>query len=88
VWVDRIKDHTRPAVDLDTLREGEDIAGDLVRLADGLAADDEALATLIGEIATPLLGALERADAPEIDGVAVLERARDLALDRLLAGEE
>ncbi|HSQ22648.1 MAG TPA: DNA repair exonuclease [Coriobacteriia bacterium] len=88
VWVDRIKDHTRAAIDLDTLREGEDIAGDLVRLADGLASDDEVLAALVGDIAAPLLGALDRVDAPEVAAAAVLERARDLALDRLLAGEE
>jgi DNA repair exonuclease SbcCD nuclease subunit len=88
VWVDRIADRTRPALDLDVLREGEDLAGDLVRMADALAEDPDALGALVAEAAGPVAAVLDRREAPEYDAASILERARDLALDRLLAGEE
>lgn len=88
VWVDRIEDRTRPSVDIATLREGEDFAGDLVRLADEVTADERALLSLVGNASASVLGALDARDVPDIDAAGLLERARDLAIDRLLAEED
>ncbi|MDO8881070.1 MAG: DNA repair exonuclease [Coriobacteriia bacterium] len=88
VWVDRIADRTRPAIDLDALRDAEDLAGDLMRLSDVLAADEAALAALMDEVTAPVVAVLDRRETPQTDAASLLERARDLALDRLLAGEE
>jgi len=87
VWVDRIRDHTRPAIDLGTLRASEEFAGDLVRTADELLADPQAAEALVAEIASPLLDKAGT-DLAAPDVLAVIERARDLALDRLLAEED
>lgn len=88
VWVDRITDKTQPAIDLETLRAGEDFAGDLVRLADSLLADERALLTLVESASAPVLAALDAHDLPPVDAATLLARARDLALDRLLAEED
>jgi DNA repair exonuclease SbcCD nuclease subunit len=88
LWVDRLTDATRPALDLEAVRSGQDFSGDLVRLADDLLADDRAVLAYVDSIAGPVLGLLDRRDMPSVDPTAVLERARDLALDRLMAGED
>jgi len=88
VWVDRVADRTRPGVDLDELREGQDFAADLVRLSDGLLADEHALLEFTDRITRPVLGALDLGDVPELDAREVLVRARDMALDRLLTEED
>ncbi|MBN2403951.1 MAG: DNA repair exonuclease [Coriobacteriia bacterium] len=87
VWVDRILDRTRPAIDLDQLRASEEFAGDLVRMADGLLADPVAAAEIVAELIGPVLekGGTDLA-AP--DPATVIAAARDLALDRLLAEED
>ena len=88
LWVDRLTDATRPALDFEAVRAGEDFPGDLVRLADGLLADERALLAYVDAVAGPALTLLDRRDIPPVDAAAVLERARDLALDRLLAEED
>lgn len=88
LWVDRVVDRTRPMLDLGSLREGQDLAGDLVRLADSIAGDEEAAGLLIAAVSSPLLAKIDSRDAPVLDAPSLIERARDLALDRLLAGEE
>jgi hypothetical protein len=88
VWVDRIVDRTRPALDLETLRAGADFAGDLVRLTDTLLGDEYALRALVDAASGPALAALDTRDVPVLDAASLLERARDRALDRLLAEEE
>lgn len=88
VWIDRVADRTRPELNLGTLRDGQDLAGDLIRMADALSADEAALASLLEGVASPLLARIDAHDAPVIDTASILERARDLALDRLMAGEE
>jgi DNA repair exonuclease SbcCD nuclease subunit len=87
VWVDRIADRTRPAIDLDTLRASEDFTGDLVRRADALLADQQAAEAYVAAIVAEPLGALDASDVPGVDAASVLQRAMDLALDRLLAEE-
>ncbi len=85
-WIDRVRDRTRPALDLDSLRDAEDFAGDVVRLADDLLGDATAADSFVDEIAATLL---ERIGDPSLapDAADVLSRARDLALDRLLEGD-
>ncbi|MFU8890858.1 MAG: metallophosphoesterase family protein [Anaerosomatales bacterium] len=85
VWLDRVRDLTKPALDLDRVRAGADFAADLVRIADELTADEAA--TLLDEVLDPVRSAARDIDL-DLDATALLERARDLCLDRLLAGEE
>ncbi|MDO9556379.1 MAG: DNA repair exonuclease [Coriobacteriia bacterium] len=87
VWIDRVRDRTRPAIDLAVLRSSEEFAGDLVRMADGLIEDPDAAVALVAEIMVPLL---EKAGSDLIspDPQSVIDLARDLALDRLLAEED
>lgn len=87
VWVDRVYNRTRPLMDLDTLRVGQDFAGDLMRYVDTLGSDPEAADAFVQDAARPVLGVLDKRDVPELDTDSILERARDLALDRLLAEE-
>lgn len=88
VWVDRIADSTRPAYGLDTLRQSADFPGDLVRLTDALLADERALLALVNEASSSALAALDARDVPAVNAAGLLERARDLALDRMLAEED
>jgi len=87
VWVDRVRDRTRPAIDLEVLRSSEEFAGDLVRMADELLADPASAASLVEEILGPFS---DRAgsDLTPKDAASVIAAARDLALDRLLAEED
>lgn len=87
VWVDRVDDRTRPQIDVASVRSQIDFAGDLVRHADELLDDPDRAAALIEDIARPLLSALDACDVPTVDAASLLERARDHALDRLLAEE-
>ena len=84
LWLDRLDDLTAPPIDLDALRGGPDFAAELVRIADDLAENPVALQALIGEIATPLAGTLA-GFSPASAPAELLERARDGALDLLLA---
>jgi DNA repair protein SbcD/Mre11 len=84
VWLDRVRDLSRPALDLDRVREGADFAADLVRIADDLSGEEAD--ALLGEVLDPVRG-LARDVELDLDAAAVVERARDHCLDRLLAGE-
>lgn len=86
VWIDRVRDRTRPMIDLVELRGTEDFLGDVVRLADDLLGSEDEAAAFLGETATPLL---ERIGDPTLspDANDIITRARDLALDRLLEGD-
>jgi DNA repair exonuclease SbcCD nuclease subunit len=83
VWVDRVRDHTSAALDVDAVRDAQDFSGDLVRLTDELLSDPALLTRLIEEALGPIEAAL---GAPEDDGLSagqLVERARDVCLDRL-----
>jgi len=86
IWIDRVRDRTKPNMDLDALIEEEGLRGDLVRLAQTRAADAEAAAEMVAEIVDPVLSNL--ALRPELEEGAdrIIERARDLCLD-LLSGD-
>jgi DNA repair exonuclease SbcCD nuclease subunit len=82
VWIDRLLDRTDGAHDIEAYREAQEFGGDLVRLADEVAADPGRL----DEMLVSVLGPLE-ASVGELDlgmtAADLLARARDLALDRL-----
>jgi len=88
VWLDRLVDRTHPALDLAAIRNGQDFAGDLVRRADAVLSGEGAAAGYVEELARAALDTLDARDLPEIDAVSVVERARDLVLDRLFSAEE
>lgn len=88
VWVDRLRDRSRPALDLDVVRTGSDFAADLVTLTDSLLADEDSLSEYVTGVARPILGALDSRDVFTPDARSIIERARDRALDRLLAEEQ
>lgn len=87
VWVDRVRDHTRPPIDLDVLRSAEDFAGDIVRMADEYLTDPARAEEFVRAELAALFERVGDAVEPP-DAVGVIARARDLALDRLLAEEE
>ncbi|HET6498898.1 MAG TPA: hypothetical protein VFH17_07605, partial [Coriobacteriia bacterium] len=84
VWLDRVVDGTRPMLDLDQIRGGADFAADVVRIADELSASE--VDTMLDEALGQALGATRGLDLT-LDSAAVLERARDICLDRLLGDE-
>ena len=87
LWIDRVRDLTSPALDLDEIRATPDFSGDLVRLCDELLSDETQAASLVCEVMDPLessVGAVELEMSPG----EVLRRARDLCLDGLLEGAE
>ncbi len=84
LWVDRVRDLTSATVDLEALRAQEDFVGDLVRLADGVLADEVAIEAMFAEVIDPVRKKVG-GSAVDLDPRTVLERARDLCLDRLLA---
>lgn len=87
VWVESIKDRSRGGLDLGALRERDDFSAELLSLADGLAADSDAMAAFVegagGMLGRP--GQVERAlrdleaEAPD----EVMAEALELALDGL-----
>jgi DNA repair exonuclease SbcCD nuclease subunit len=82
VWIERLADRTSPSLDIDVLRASVDFDGDLVRLADELVADPEALHAEIAAILRPVetsVGSVEMTLTDE----ELLARARDICLDRL-----
>jgi len=87
-WIDRLRDSTRPVIDLDLVRSGSDFAADLVALTDTLLADTDALDAYVATVAKPILGALDSRDVSAPDARSVIVRARDRALDRLIAEEQ
>jgi len=86
IWIDRVRDRTKPNMDLDALIEEEGLRGDLARLAQARAADPESAAAMVAETVDPVLSNL--AFRPELEDGAdrIIERARDLCLD-LLSGD-
>jgi DNA repair exonuclease SbcCD nuclease subunit len=83
LWIDRLDDRTAAPLDLDTLRGGEDFAGEVVAVADDLGASSSDLDALIEEISRPVAERL-RGFAPTISPEESLRLARDRCLDALL----
>ena len=83
IWVDRVRDRTRPALDLDEILAEEGLRGDLVRLARQYAEDPAEAERVIEEILAPVQFALAVRPEFEISSDEVLARALDLCLDLL-----
>jgi DNA repair exonuclease SbcCD nuclease subunit len=82
LWVDRVRDRTSAAFDLKELRSAAGFEGDLVRFAENMGADEHSLETTVADLLRPIessLGAVDRDLTPR----ELLERARDMCLDRL-----
>ena len=84
VWIDRLVDRTSPLIDLDEVRGGPDFAAELVRIADDLVADRAELEKIVADIASPLATTLN-GYRTQLEAGDALNRARDAALDLLLA---
>ena len=84
MWLDRLDERTASVIDLEALRGGPDFAAELVRMADELAHDPDALSTLIRDIGAPVAGTLP-GYVSTLEPADALVRARDAALDLLLA---
>lgn len=84
LWVDRVRNLTRPSFDVESLRGADDFTGDLVRIVDEILADPQRTAALLDEA----LADIDREFVVrERDGVTLIERARDVCLDRLMREE-
>jgi DNA repair exonuclease SbcCD nuclease subunit len=86
IWIDRLRDRTRPALDLDEILGEEGLRGDLARLARDLAADPAEADRIVEEVLAPVQFALAVQPKLEIKGDEAVARALDLCLD-LLSGE-
>ncbi|MVO98556.1 metallophosphoesterase family protein [Paenibacillus lutrae] len=91
VWVESIESHTGQDLDLDQLLTEESFMGDLLRLAEELAADEKKLEAFAAEALHPLMSQPGAAKlfggrAAEDELQEWLRAARELALDLLVAG--
>lgn len=99
IWWDRIEDASRPVIDLETLKAGTDFAGDLINLAEELAArsatqalnaglEEELPSDLLDDVTSTLPKALRaRALSSDLSGRELLSAGLMTALDELGAGE-
>ena len=83
IWIDRIRDNTRPHIDLESLAREEGLRGDLVRLAAQWGDDTDGAAAMVEELLAPLLGQLPGRRELELSPQDLLHKARDLCVDRL-----
>jgi hypothetical protein len=83
IWVDRVRDRTRPPLDLDEILAEEGLRGDLVRIVRQYAEDPAEAQRVIEEILAPVQFALAVRPELEISSDEVLARALDLCLDLL-----
>ena len=83
IWVDRVRDRTRPHVDLEAVAREEGLRGDLVREAARWSGDSDVAASLLDEILAPLLGQLPGRRDLDLPPQQIIDRARDLCVDRL-----
>jgi DNA repair exonuclease SbcCD nuclease subunit len=83
IWVDRVRDRTRPALDLEEILAEEGLRGDLARRAQQLAGDTPEAEALIEEVLAPVQFALAVRPELDISSEDVVGRALDLCLDLL-----
>jgi len=86
IWVDRLRDLTRPTIDLDEIAGEEGLRGDLVRLAADRVGGSEGADSMVEEVLAPVLAQLGVRPELDLAPQEVVERARDLCLD-LLSGD-
>jgi DNA repair exonuclease SbcCD nuclease subunit len=83
IWIDRLRDRTRPHVDLEAVAAEEGLRGDLLRLAARWSGDVEASESMIDELVAPLLAQLPGQWQHGLSVRQIIERASDLCIDRL-----
>jgi DNA repair exonuclease SbcCD nuclease subunit len=81
IWVDRVRDRTRPMLDLEEILVEEGLRGDLARLARKLAEDSVEAERLVEEVLAPVQFALAVRPELEVGSEEVVARALDLCLD-------
>jgi DNA repair exonuclease SbcCD nuclease subunit len=86
IWVDRIRDRTRPVLDVDEILGEEGLRGDLARLARDFASDPLEAERVVEEVLAPVQFALAVQPELDLNGEEVVARALDLCLD-LLSGD-
>jgi DNA repair exonuclease SbcCD nuclease subunit len=85
VWIDRLLDRTDGLHDIEAYREAQEFGGDLVRLADEVAADPGRLQEMLDSVLEPLQASVGELDLG-MTARDLLARARDVSLDRLEGG--
>ncbi len=96
IWIEQVRVALRSPVDRNDVVQREDAVGELVRLVDGLAADEERLrqwaADELGELLRPLPAEIQAEDALRLNDVAdlreLLAEAEATVLARLAAGSD
>jgi len=83
IWIDRLRDRTRPTIDLEAVAGEEGLRGDLVRLAAEWQEDEAGANEMMEEILAPLLGQLPGTRDIGLSPQHTIERACDLCVDRL-----
>ena len=83
IWIDRLRDRTRPTIDLEAVAGEEGLRGDLVRLAAEWQEDEAGANEMMEEILAPLLGQLPGTRDIGLSPQHIIERACDLCVDRL-----
>ena len=86
VWESIVVD-VRPEVDLDQLRVSGGFAGDVVRAFDRVAGDPEELTRRIAELDEQFAERRAVRERTPDHYLALLERARDIAIEELLRQE-
>ncbi len=83
IWIDRLRDLSRPDLDLEELLEEEGLVGDVARIARARIEDAEAAAAAVDAIVAPPLAHLGLEARLRLAPRRVIERARDLCIDLL-----
>jgi DNA repair exonuclease SbcCD nuclease subunit len=83
IWVDALRDSTRPALDIDEIAAEEGLRGDVVRLARALAADSTEAERITEEILAPVIFPLAVRPQLGMTGEETVNRALELCLDLL-----
>lgn len=87
IWIDRLRDRTRPFIDLDAVAREEGLRGDLVRLAARWGEDGEGAAAMLDELLAAVLGQLPGQREHGLSPHDIVQRACDLCIDRLSEGD-
>lgn len=83
IWVDRVRDRSRPVLDLDEVLVEEGLRGDLARMARQISENPGEAEGLVEEILAPVQLSLAVRSELDIGSEEIVARALDLCLDLL-----